>query len=324
VRRPWVAVALTVAVVLAATVPAAATGAAGAPAPSAEFCDAFSDYYAAQLVVALISGFAQIGADEGVDAKEAQATFVFALSPKLLEITRDMRRAAPVVLRKELAGHVRIYQRGIDLMVDAGVPPRVIRAIAKLDLDSDSGDLDIEDEVGISEAKLKAAGRRFATFGKDVIEWHPAPGAAAFLERASKECGIVPDDTVDCRALFTDEEVGALLGGAATLDDSQGCAWEAETAAGDESKLEVDVYVSRTPYERFADQHESVEPVTGLGDAAVTVSGYDSSSSFKSCGRTIVTRAGDQSVQVALCIGDGDDLAVEPVRDVAEQVLDRL
>ena len=79
---------------LATVVPAAAGPATtGPPAPSDDFCTAFSDYYQAQFVAALISGFAQIGEDDGVDEDEVRATFLLALSPKLVEITRDW--AAP-------------------------------------------------------------------------------------------------------------------------------------------------------------------------------------------------------------------------------------
>jgi hypothetical protein len=303
---------------------AGATATAPVPAPSKDFCTAFSDWYTAQFLIALVGGFAQIGAGKGVDEHEVRATYTLALSPKLLEITRDLRRAAPAVLRGDLAEQIRVYQQGIEMLRAAGVPPRVIRAVAAFDMNSDSGDFDVDKEVGVSSKKLKAAGRRFQTVGKRVLEWHPPRAAAAFLQRAANECGVVPDSSVQCRDLFSDAEAAGLLGDSPTLDDGQGCVWETSDQGGvNASTLEVDVYASGMPYQVFAERHDGGEAVPGVGEAATTVSGFISSGTTKSCGRTLVAQAGDRTVQLALCLGD-PEVATDQVRAVADQVLGRL
>ena len=138
------------------------------------------------------------------------------------------------------------------------------------------------------------------------------------------ECGIVPDTAVECSGLVTDAEIEALIGPSPTLTEGQGCEWETSTNGGvDSNTLGVDVYASPEPYEGYVDRHELSEQAPGLGDAAVTTSGFETAGTSRSCGRTVVVLAGERTVLVALCLGD-EDVAVDRLRPIADQVLARL
>ena len=84
----------------------------------------------------------------------------------------------------------------------------------------------------------------------------------------------------------------------------------------------VDVYASSLAYDRLAASAQK-QGVSGVGDAAVTVDGFNAFSSSKACGRTLIAKQGERTVVVAACTGATPPSA-ETLVGVANNVLARV
>jgi hypothetical protein len=290
------------------------------------FCRALSEYYDVQFVIALASGFAEIGGEDDVDADVVRGTLMLGVSPKLAQVTEQMRAEGPRILRKDLGAQVRLFRRGVAMLEDLGVPRRVIRELAEEELDTETDPTEqLEARLGVTPERFEAAGRRYARIAEPVIEAQASsPKVAAAIELAANECGVFPDTRIPCSDLMDEAEIAAFLGEPATVTENQGCTWEsAENAAGETSKVAIDVYGSTQPFERFVDQNELLEQVAGVGDEAVAAAGFGSATAFSSCGRTVSARAGRRTVQVAVCDRDREVTAAD-IAGIAAQVVERL
>ena len=90
---------------------------------------------------------------------------------------------------------------------------------------------------------------------------------------------------------------------------------------GDEPVLAVDVYRSPDAYDRIVQQNDAAEE---LGDDSAALESFTTFSSFKTCGRTMLTRTDDATVVVALCPGDDADVPDADLADVRDEVVEAL
>lgn len=319
-RRGCVAVVIASLVVVAAS----GTAPAGEP-PSADFCGAFAEIYAVQFLVALAEGFSDAAEeDAGGEEHDVGAEIYVVLSPKLERSTETMLESSPEALEKGLERQLRVWRRGVTLLREGvGLDDDAIETIADADLESTTSDT--EGVLGgVSDKKVAAAGRRFRK-SLDSLERGTTRKEDRAFDRATTECGIVPDPDVDCPALVTDGEATALLGELSDTTEGEGCSWVGpDVEEGSEASLAVEVYATDLAYDRLIGELAgSAEPVPALGERAAAFEGYSSQTLGGTCGRTLVAVVDGRTLRVALCLGDRP-VTTEQVVAIATQVFDRL
>jgi hypothetical protein len=232
------------------------------------------------------------------------------------------------VLRPIFRQNQVVFERGIELLADAGLTDAQIDAIADApitpstaDVNEITGDL----EPTITDDELTEIANTFlsAVEGLDFLELNEKQNRA--LDRSATECGVLPSTSYDCTDLLPATEAEALLGGEVTLGDD-GCAYTGpEPFEGRTPEIEVVVYDSARALEFLTGALDEVEEVRGIGDAAVAIEGFSANGRTITCGRTLHVADGDHTVVVALCLG-GDEPPVsnDQLAQIADFVLERV
>jgi len=302
---------MLVAGALAVATPATATAAPRAKEPTNKFCDAFADYYKVGFVVALAGAFAEGLGDEASKkkAEEARNTLLFVFSPKLEQLTAQLGATAPDrQLARAFKRQTRAYAKGVELLKDTGFTDRQIEALANASLDANTDEDQLLGDVKVSKAKINRGAKQFAAkYADDVTIDKPPKGLRNAYVSAGGDCGVFPDQSVDCRSLVDDADVVAIIGPIAKREDKGGsCTFEtAENADGDASKVAIDVYASRRAFDSVTENVKN-QDVPGVGDQAVALEGINTFTGISTCGRTIVVREGDRTVVGAACVRGGD------------------
>lgn len=294
--------------------------------PDAEFCSGFSDYFAASVVVQFAVGLADaFDTKHTGKAEEVRSSFLLVLSPKLELVTRTMARSGPALLRPPFAKQAKAFGIGVGLLRDAGLTEAQITEIAHAAIDSSDTSLEqLTGKIDVSAAAIrKAAG----TFKKQLnaidIGRVPKKQRQAF-STAGTQCGVFPTSHVDCTTLVTPNEAIAALGISVDLDAESPCLYVGPTpASGDTPSLSVDVYVSAMAFANLTKSAQN-QDVPGVGDQATAIAGSASFSSINACGKSLVTRQGDRTVVVALCLPNNADVPIGTLSALATNVLARL
>jgi hypothetical protein len=319
----WCAVVVAAAMLVLAVVPAAGARAGGAP--SAEFCGAFAEIYAVQFLVALAEGFSDAADDEtGGEEHDVGAEIYLVLSPRLERETETMLDTPPKPLENGLKRQLKVWRTGVSLLrEDVGLDDDNIETIAETDVESTTSD--DEGPLGdVSEKKIAAAGKKYRK-SLDSLEGGTSRKEDRAFDRATTNCGIVPDPDVDCAALVTDEEATALLGEISETTEGEGCSWVGpDVEEGSEPALAVEVFATDLAYERLTGQLAGDgEPVPALGEQAAVFEGYSSQTLGGTSGRTLVAVVDGRTLQVALRLGDAE-VTTEQLVGLANQVIGRL
>ncbi|MEX2253994.1 MAG: hypothetical protein WEC34_01020 [Acidimicrobiia bacterium] len=313
--------------------------------PSDDVCEAVSESYSIELVLAFLTGFAQ--AFEGLDATdttdagatdtttatssptadELESSIRLAFSPKLERVTGTLAQSAPKSIRKLFAKQQAVYADGIQLLEDAGVTKKQLKALAELDITASIDAEELVDDTSISKQEFAAAAKKFESRMKDL---DPGEEATAAQEKVyvnlGSQCGVFPIDETDCDVLVSNERVEELLGGPATTENDNGtCDYTATTDDSvDTPELAVELYPNERAFDRLVKDLEDPEKISAdayTAEPFVTPASFG----FKTCGKTLYTRVNSRTVVVAYCPpGDGEvdvDQLVE-VADVASQSLD--
>ncbi len=335
-RRRAVALFVGALLVLGASAPAMASSSAkGSTPPTRDACEAFADYFQIEYLVAFASAFAQLGDKKSAKAAAAEIrdNFHLILSPKLEQVTKTLAAGTDPVVRKLFAQQAATFAKGVALLEGLGLSKDQIQKIAAVDLKPDTDLQQVVGEVNLDKKKLKAAVKTFGASAKSVdINEATSKQRAAFSD-AGTACGVFPDH-VDCSKIVTTAEATALLGSSAKVANDDGtCTYTGAAPSSPDSasqsstgqdpvQLSVDVYASSLTFDRLTEsgQHESVPNV---GDEAVAVDGFTAFSSFKTCGRTLITKQAQRTVVVAACTGDTAP-STESLAGIATNVLTRL
>jgi len=304
-------------------------GATTPRAPSDRFCSAFRDYFQASFGVSLAASFAEAfedlddGESTGTTPDEIRNTFYLVLSPKFEQATLVMAASGPRVLRKTFRAQSKAFAVGVDLMRDLGVVDEQLDAIADAPADFASADLERQTgELDISKAELAEAAEEFGK-QRDRIDVEDVGDAQkTAYSTAGSQCGAFPSSDIACETLVTPDEAAAILGVPAQRDE--GCEYDGpDPETGVTPALGLDVYESDAAFETLTKNAQN-QDVPGVGDAAVALEGYSVFSGIKTCGTTLVVRAGDRTIVVALCLPDEADVPIGTLTDLADRVLERL
>jgi hypothetical protein len=282
----------------------ASTTAAGTPAP--EFCRAFGDYYDAAFLVQFITAFAQALSKKAVD--KTRTTFLLVLSPKFEKLTSEMATTASAPLRSAFRRQAAKFARGTKILRAAGLSQDQITALAEVPLHaSTAAQENLLGKVNLSKKKLNAALVAFKKLDASVDPNQTFTTAQRNrLGTDAVACGVFPDPSVTCGSLLSASDLASTAGTGSSPQPSQGCWWKgADGPDGNPYGIAVDVDRGTLAYDRLVSQATGATPVPGVGDAAALLDGFTSFSDFSSCGHTIVVRAGNRTVTVALCPATG-------------------
>jgi hypothetical protein len=296
----------------------------GSKAPTRAACEAFADYFQIEFLVAFASAFADIG--DGKKAKETATeirdTFHLILSPKLEQVTRTLADGTDPALRKLFVRQAKGFGRGVALLEDVGLTKGQIQTLSELDLKPQTDLQQVVGDVDLDKQELKRAVKRFGSSAKSIdLNQATSKEQRAFAD-AGSACGVFPVD-VSCSKVVTTDEATGLLGGLVTTTSKDGtCTYTGPAdKSQDAAELAVDVYQSSLTFDRITESVQN-QSVPGVGDAAVALDGFNSFSSVKSCGRTLVAKQGERTVVVAACTGDTRPSA-EALAGIATNVLAR-
>jgi len=295
-------------------VPAAASPAArGVPAPATTppdtFCRAFGEYYDAAFLVHFVTAFAQ--SLEPKSVARTRTSILLVLSPKLEKLLGQMATTASKPLRAPFRRQAAWFARGTRILRRAGLTDDQIKTLADAALHSTSATDDLVGATKLTKKKLNAAVAQFSKVGASV-------DLAKILTDAQRTrvaidgvaCGVFPDPTVSCERLVSSADVVAVAGSDAAAQRTQGCWWKgSDSPTGYPYGLGVDVDRGTLAYDRIIGQGSGATPVAAVGDAATMLDGFTSFADFSSCGHTLVTKAGDRTVTVAMCPASGDATA---------------
>jgi hypothetical protein len=317
-------------------------GAAVRRAPlSDEYCDAFSEYYtvisAIEISVALFEAFSSLGDDEEQepsadgddipDVEQLRSTFYAVLSPKLAALTGTLADEGPKAVRGVYQQAQQIFDRGVELLRDAGLTDRQIEEIATTPIDQFSeGDItEVTGDVPVDEQDIENLANTFRAEVEKLDFDDLSPKAGRILDRSTTECGVEPSRAYDCEEVLPAAEAEAALDDEVTRDDD-GCAYSGpEPVDGLTAEIEVVVYDSGRPFESLTAPIDDIDEVSGVGDEARASAGFSADGRDITCGRTLYVLEGDVTVVVALCLG-GDDPEVtdDQLVELAEGVLERI
>ena len=294
-----------------------------ASTPPAEFCNAFGEYYDAAFLVQFITAFAQSLKPKA--AAKTRTSILLVLSPKLQKLLGEMATTGSTPLRAPFAKQVKQFARGTQLLRAAGLNDTQIKALADAPLHTTSATDDLLGKTPITKKKLNAAVDKFGKVGASVDPTKTLTSAQRNrLGIDGVSCGVFPDPSVACTALVPADDVAATAGADATPQTTQGCWWKgADGPDGNPLGLGVDVDRGTLAYDRIVGAGKGATPVPGVGDAATMLDGFQSFADFSSCGHTLVTKAGDRTVTVALCPVSGE-ATPDRLAALARSVLARL
>ena len=342
--RVRTAAALVAVATVLATVPAVgAAGAAGAPAPSAKACRAYDDYFQVTFAVALITqlgeAFSEVHRTGGTttttsaaetttstgnqaDPEEIRNFILLVLSPKLAQSTAVLARTAPRSIRPIFAEQRDVYREGVELLRDVGLSEHELELIREADFGEESPD-ELAGDLDIDRADLEDAAAEFGRSADVLTASEASDAQAREFQRLGVDCGSLPDSTVDCEALVGADLRDRLLGAGATVENNgDTCTYTgAKTDNGDEPVLGVNVYRTAAAYDRLVEQNKAQDEID---DDNATIDGYTTFSSFKTCGRTLFSRADAATVVVALCPVDDAAVPDADLTDVRDAVVEEL
>jgi hypothetical protein len=307
-----------------------------------DFCSAFGEFYTVTVLVefsvALFEAFSQVpddaegsegstsaDGDDVPDADQLRASYYALLSPKLAAVTNELARTAPRVIKSVFRQQSEIFDRGVELLRDAGIPESQIDAIADGAVDSTTAEVSqLTGEVDISDDAIETLARDFLVELDAFDAIDVSPKAERTLDRASSECGITPSVAYDCHDVLPESEAEAILGDTVTLED-EGCDYKGpEPVDGQTPEIEVLVYDSARAFDVVVGPVET-EDVEGIGDQAVALEGFNADGHTITCGRTLVVADGDRTIVTALCLGDDDrEVSDEELVEITEDVLERI
>ena len=219
-----------------------------------------------------------------------------------------MATTASTTLRPAFRRQAAKFATGIKILRAAGLTSDQITALAQSPLHTNSATQDnLLGKANLSKKKLNAA---LVAFKKVDASVDPNQTfTAAQRNRLGTDavaCGVFPDPSVNCGTLLTPSDLAETAGAGAVPQPSQGCWWKgADGPDGNPFGIAVDVDRGTLAYDHLVAQASGAKPVPGVGDAATLIDGFTSFSDFSSCGHTIVVRAGDRTVTVALCPASG-------------------
>jgi hypothetical protein len=325
-RRTAALAAVAVTALLVMSGPATATRPAkDAAPPTRAACEAFSDYFQIEFLVAFATAFAQVGNEEDAAKAEDEIrdSFHLLLSPKLERITTTLAAGTEPPIRKLFAQQAKAYGKGVAMLEDVGLNADQIQALAEVELTAETDLQQVVGDVDLDKQELSRAAKKFGASAKSLDVNDASAKQKAAFSAAGSACGVFPVGG-DCKALVTADEAAAFLGAAAETGTDDGtCTYTAEAASGqDDHELAVDVYESSLAFDRLTASSQS-QSVPGVGDAAVAVDGFNAFTSAKTCGRTLFVNQGDRTVVVAGCVGDAPPSA-EALAGIATNVLSRL
>ena len=296
---------------LVASIGAASTaGAVPVAVPKQATCEAFSDYFQAAFFVQIATAFAT----EEDAAEDLRNMLVLVLSPKLERLTTDLARDSDPTLRKLYKVQADAFAKGVDLLEGAGLTRRQVKTLSELPVGSDFDTQELLGDVDVKKAALERAAKEFGKTRKKIDLGGATPKQQAAFGSMGVDCGVFPDPDLDCETLLTRTESAAVLGAEPEVDNDQGtCEYTVDgTGADDDTTLGVEVYRSELAYQRIAASVDG-EAVSGIGDDAVVVAGFNTFSHIETCGRTMVVASAGKTIVVAACIRGSDD---EPSDDV--------
>jgi hypothetical protein len=311
-------------VVAVVGLPVAAIGPAPARATteSPAYCATYADYFTAQLLVGTAAAFAQGGGKKA--AQRAGATYALLLSPRLADATADLVGSGPPELRSLFRSQERVYRKGVALLRAAGLTPDQITELEHVDFaQGDTTDQALTSQ-DLDTTAFRAKVTVFVGFQKALDLSRATRRQKQTLAGAAGACGVLPDPDVDCGDLLTDAEVTSRIGPVAGTDVQNGCLWAgAAPASGDRPAVGVSVFAGDTTYNRITRRGTAGTPVTGVGDAATLLDGFQGSSSSTTCGQTLVVLTATRTVAVAVCAGAAP-VATDDLVAMAQLVLPRL
>jgi hypothetical protein len=294
-----------------------------ASTPPAEFCTAFGEYYDAAFLVQFITAFAQSLKPKA--AAKTRTSILLVLAPKLQKLLGEMATTGATPLRAPFSKQAKQFARGTQILRAAGLSDAQIQTLADTPLHTTSATDDLLGNTPITKKKLNAAVDKFGKVGASVDPTKTLTSAQRNrLGIDGVSCGVFPDPTVACTSIVSADDVVAAAGADATPQTTQGCWWKgADAPDGNPSGLGVDVDRGTLAYDRIVGEGQGATPVAGVGDAATMLNGFQSFADFSSCGHTLVTKAGDRTVTVALCPASGE-ATPDRLAALARAVLARL
>jgi hypothetical protein len=304
---------------------ASSASAAPAPAPTDPFCAAYGDSFDISFRIVFAAQFAESAGPGTGD--EAEREFALVLSPKLEQLSRTMADNADPPLDRALRRQADAYAKGVDLLEAAGLTRAQLDALATAPIDISSDDLaTLLGGVNLQQADIVRAADQLARArdGADISA--ASTSARRAYQHAGVDCGVLPEPGVACKQLLTRAEASAALGGKARVaNEGNTCVATvgAKKPADDDPRIGIDVYRSPRAYDRITAGVEG-QDVAGIGDAASTLGTYNTFASIKTCGRSLVVKAGTRTVVVAMCLGTGVDVPVAVLTDLATKEIDRL
>jgi hypothetical protein len=330
-RASIAALLVVCALVVGVAMPATTVGASTRRAPlSTKACDAFVEYFQIEFLVAFANAFAGLGQDAGSDSggsdtgptrEQIQDTFHLILSPKLEVLTGTLAQEGPKSIRSLFARQEAVFARGRDILGDAGLTKKQLKALATIDLSPDTDVSEVLGDVKLSKKKIAAAAKEFGEHSADLnLDDTTTPAQQRAFQNAGTGCGVFPGTDVACDSLVSSELQRRLLGGATTVKDDQGsCTFTGpKDARGDEPVLIVDLYGSQRTFDRLVEQLQGGEQVDA--DTYLT-EGFSSFSAVKTCGRTLYSKTADGTLVVALCAPDDGPVATNDLTEVRDSVV---
>jgi hypothetical protein len=324
-RVVLVAAVATASLALGAVPAAAAPSATDSAPPTPEACEAFSDYFQIEFLVAFASAFAQVGDEKDAAKAEAEIrnSFHLLLSPKLEQVTQTLADGTGPPLRKLFRQQAKAFGKGVAMLADLGLSAEQIQSLADVELTAETDLQAVVGDVDLDKQELSRATKKFGATADSIdINGATAKQKQAF-SAAGSSCGVFPVGG-ECRTLVSADEAEAFLGAPAeTADDDGTCTYTAKAAsAQDDLELAVDVYESTLAYDRLTASSQN-QSVPDVGEAAIAIDGFNAFSSIKTCGRTLFVRQGGRTVVVAACVGDAPPSA-ESLGAIANTVFSRL
>ncbi len=348
IRTAALAALLVVSLVVAFAAPGAgsttASGAgstlAGGRTPSADACTALADYYEVSIVIAVITGFAEafeglgeessgdassgsettISTAEPLDADQLRNVFYLVLSPKLEDSTATLADEGPRSVRRAFARQRDVFAEGVEILRDLGLTRAQIEEIRALNLGVDEETPEsLTGDLGVSEAEVEEAAERFGEELESVSADDGTVEEPRALQRLGVDCGVVPDDSLDCDELVSADLQQQLLEDTPVVEDEGGtCTYTVGSDLGpDTPEIAVEVYRSADAFGRFTEQDDANEV---LDRDNVAREGLATSSGGKTCGRTLYSRDDATTIVVGICLPDDAEVPDDMLMDVRDGV----
>jgi hypothetical protein len=304
---------------------ATAPGVSAAPtaAPPDAFCAAYSEVFDVSFRIVFNAQFVE-SANPGA-GNEAEREFALILSPKLEQLSRVLADNAAPPLDRALRRQADAYAKGVALLQAAGLTQAQVDALAAAPSDISSDDLAaLLAGANLQQAGIVRAADQLARVRKDGDIAAASAAARQAYQDAGVDCGVLPEPGVRCKKLVTPTEASAVLGAKARVrTKGNTClATVGSKPAADGPLIGIDVYRSARAFDRITAGNEG-QAVAGVGEAASMLGSFNTFGSIKTCGRSLVVKAGDRTTVVAACLGTGVDVPAATLTDLAQKVIGR-